>query len=467
MNLDSLEITGLSYDSRSIKSGDLFFALPGTAANGGNFVKEALAKGAKAAVVSKDFEQTDLPVIRVDDVNQALAETACQFYGHPSKDFYLAGVTGTNGKTTMVELLRQIWMSDNPATIGTLGIQFQENTLHHVYTTPPSLDLQKIFQGLVKEKTKYCAIEVSSHGLDQKRSLGCHFDCAVFTNLTRDHLDYHKNFEDYYAAKRKLFDRELELSQKKNKVAIINQNDDAGLEMIQSLSDRNFDLQTFSLTDENATLSTYDLKTSLQGMSFSVKGLAKPLEIETPLIGSHNCANILASLLVAEHSGIGHQVAAQQLKMASVPGRLERVTDSPFFVDYAHTPDALEKSLQTLKNLKPADSQLIVVFGCGGDRDVGKRPQMGKVASELADHVIVTSDNPRTEDPEKILTDILQGVSGKPDKMVDREDAIKHAIDLADSGDVILVAGKGHETYQVLGKERIHFDDREVIQKYT
>ncbi|OCR01077.1 UDP-N-acetylmuramoyl-L-alanyl-D-glutamate--2,6-diaminopimelate ligase [Oscillatoriales cyanobacterium USR001] len=474
------EVTGLATNSHAVKMGDLFLGMLGTRVDGGDFWQGAIASGAIAAIVSPQAaekaaailskemsQQGEIPcMIAVDDMTQVCAQIATAFYDYPAKKLKLVGVTGTNGKTTTTHLIEFLLTKAalNTALFGTLYTRwqgFQETAIH---TTPFAVDLQKQLAESVKAGCNFGIMEVSSHALAQRRVLGCNFDVAVFTNLTQDHLDYHRDLEDYFNAKALLFSPDYLQGR-----AIINLDDAYGRRIIETLNSEQ--VWSYSTSDRAADLWASDLEYQPNG----VKGILHTPKGETafylPLVGQYNLSNLLAAVGVGLQFGLDLQAIALSLpEFSGVPGRVEKVQISPdqdisVIVDYAHTPDSLENLLKAARPFIPG--RMICVFGCGGDRDRTKRPKMGKIVAELADVTIVTSDNPRTEDPERILQDILTGISPevKPIVLGDRAQAILTAILEAQPGDGVLIAGKGHEDYQILGTEKVHFDDREQARE--
>ena len=453
------DLTGLTADSRKVAPGMLYCAVQGSVQDGHAFVAAARERGAAAALVERE-QAVDLPQVLVRDGRRAAAVAAETWYDRPAAKLDLVGVTGTNGKTTSVTLLRHVLSALEPTgSIGTLGafdpagapVASEAGNL----TTPGPIDLQATLAGLVARGARGAAMEVSSHSLDQGRVDGLVFRAAVFTNLTRDHLDYHKTLDDYFRAKAKLV-RHLA----PDGLEVVNADDPAWLRLRRehrrvTFGERGGDV-TARRVALDATGARFELVTPMGGA-----------EVRLPLLGRFNVANALGVAACAWGRGVPIETIAERLTHApQVPGRMERIADRPCTVlrDYAHTPDALERALETLRPLTPG--RLIVVFGAGGDRDRGKRAPMGEVCVRLADIAIVTSDNPRTEDPEKILDEVEVGMRGKPHhREVDRRRAIARALELARAGDTILLAGKGHETYQVIGTEKQHFDEREVVRE--
>lgn len=477
-NIPDVRVGSLCCDTRQLDSHCLFFALPGTNVDGSEYIAEAL-KGGASAVVSEDnrLGDSDSKVFIVENARQALSRAATAFYGCPSSSFYLNGVTGTNGKTTLTYLLERIWGLEKSGVMGTVNVRYAGQILPATHTTPDPIQIQKIFSTM-RDHVDKVSIEVSSHALDQERVGGCEFDSAVFTNLTQDHLDYHQSMEEYYLSKRKLFLSGLAQSSKKDKLAVINRDDDYGQRLIADLQNAPYQVQTFSSAGNEADISLLKAEYTIQGTKAWLKTSDGEIVFSTNLIGEHNLKNIMAAALVGQHSGLKMDQILKKLSQVSVPGRLDRVLSSNFFVDYAHTPDALENVLSAVKKIMNNDGnigRLIAVFGCGGDRDRKKRPLMGGVAAKWADVSLVTSDNPRTEDPELIVKDILPGVEAVQSKFdgtlgylveVDRRQALKRAVELAGVNDVVVVAGKGHEDYQIIGTKKIHFDDREILTEF-
>lgn len=460
------EVTGLSTNSHACKPGDLFIGMPGTRVDGGTFWPSAIASGAVAAMITQEAAQKQppetetAPLILATDMTQACADVAAAFYGYPAKQLSMVGVTGTNGKTTTTHLIEYLLSQYPVALLGTLYTRWPGFSQVAVHTTPFSVELQAQLSAAVKAGAKFAVMEVSSHSLDQGRVLNCPFEVAVFTNLTQDHLDYHQTMEDYFAAKALLFsDRYLQGR------AVINIDDDYGKRLCDRLPKEKY--WTYSIEDSSADLWTAEVTYSPSGVTGILHTPVGHGDFSLPLVGKYNVSNMLAAVGAALHLGVElSAIVATLPNFPGVPGRMEKVQVAPdqdltVIVDYAHTPDSLENVLKATRPFVPGD--LICVFGCGGDRDRTKRPLMGEIAVRLADKVVVTSDNPRTEDPEKILADILAGIDPKTSPLVicDRAEAIRRAIMEAKPGDGIVIAGKGHEDYQILGTEKIHFDDRE------
>lgn len=460
------EVTGLTTNSHTCQTGDLFIGMPGTRVDGGDFWAGAIAAGAIGAVISpqavEKAGESDACLISSSDMAQTCAQLAAAFYNHPAATLSMIGVTGTNGKTTTTHLIEFLLNQSQktPVLLGTLYTRWRGFQQTAVHTTPFPVDLQKQLAEAVAAGCDVGVMEVSSHALAQGRVAGCPFQVAVFTNLTQDHLDYHRDMEDYFAAKALLFSPDY-LSGR----AIVNLDDPYGQRLITQIE--RSPVWSYSTQDHRADLWTSDLvygSDSVSGILHTPKGIA---EFRSPLVGQFNLSNLLAAIGAGLHLGLDLSEMVRALPaFEGVPGRMEQVQLTPdqeisVIVDYAHTPDSLENMLKAARPFIPG--QMICVFGCGGDRDRTKRPQMGKIAADLADRVIVTSDNPRTEDPAQILLDILAGIPAVIEPMVevDRAIAIRTAILGAKPGDGILIAGKGHEDYQIFGTEKVHFDDRE------
>jgi UDP-N-acetylmuramoyl-L-alanyl-D-glutamate--2,6-diaminopimelate ligase len=457
----------LTADSRHVVPETLFVALRGVHADGHRFLEEALAKGATALVVEEcspalqqRAQQAGCTVVQVPNSRQVFALLASAYYGHPGRRLRLVGITGTNGKTTTSYIIESILQAAGKAVgvIGTINYRLGAQHLPASHTTPDALQLHELLAQMVQANIDYTVMEVSSHALDQQRVWGCRFEAAVFTNLSRDHYDYHGTAEAYFAAKARLF-QDLPAVWH-----IINLDDPYGQRLLHMSRAR---LLTYGLEGEG-TLKPSAVQHGLAGIRYTLSTTKGQLEIVSPLVGRHNVYNLLAGIAVAIALDIDAGAITQGIaQLQRVPGRLERVDgsqDFAVFVDYAHTPDALEQVLQLVR--AETTGRLVTVFGCGGDRDPGKRPLMGRVATGLSDYTIITSDNPRTEDPRRIIDAIVTGVEKSGDYITipDRQEAIEHAIAVAQPWDTIVIAGKGHEDYQILGQTRRHFDDREVAQ---
>jgi UDP-N-acetylmuramoyl-L-alanyl-D-glutamate--2,6-diaminopimelate ligase len=459
------EITSLAYDSRRVQPGSLFFAIHGEKADGNDYAGAAIERGAVAVASERPLPPgRESRWVRVPNARRALATAAQAFYGHPDERLRLVGITGTNGKTTTTYLLECIFQAAGIScgVFGTIEYRFAGRTIPAVNTTPESLDLISHFAELAEAGGQAAVMEVSSHSLAQERVWGIQFSAAVFTNLTQDHLDYHKDFEHYFMAKRKLFEG---LGTPPPKLAVINREDPWGKKLLD------LDLPRTITYGLNSTSQVRVKSSALlaDGIRATLQTPFDPVEIHSSLLGRANLMNILAATATAVGMGIETaRISAGIAALRTVPGRMERVDEGqPFLVlvDYAHTDDALRNVLGTARGL--TKNRLIVVFGCGGDRDRAKRPLMGEAAGSLSDLAVLTSDNPRSEDPLRIISDALVGLqkTGKPYLLeADREAAVRKALGQAHEGDVVVLAGKGHETYQIMKDRTIPFDDREVAR---
>jgi len=488
-----VEITQVAYDSRSVRPGALFFALPGTKTDGARFLDQAYANGACAIVapsqVAQDWRRrlsdpSQLTSVGCDSPRALLGVVADRFHGMPSARLALIGITGTSGKTTTTYLLESIWRAWglSPGVIGTVNYRYQNKELPAPFTTPEAVELQALLAAMATEGVSHVAMEVSSHALAQDRVRGCHWDGAVFTNLGRDHLDFHADLEDYFAAKARLFVQALADSEKLHRFAVINADDAWGRRLLT------FPLPGAVVTygfRSDATVSVLDVTKNFAGLSGTLRLGKDSIRFSSKLLGEPHLYNILAAAATAyAMNAPATAIAAGIHHCDHVPGRLEPVNaGQPFtvLVDYAHKPDALEKVLLSVRQM--STKRLLTVFGCGGDRDRGKRPLMGEAAGRLSDVVILTSDNPRTEDPGRIIAEaepgiVLAGLKKEEDPMSiatlsrgylvleDRREAIRAILAGAQPGDVVVIAGKGHEDYQIIGTTKHHFDDREEVRMY-
>ena len=460
-SIRDVEITGICEDSRQVRPGNLFVARPGTRSDGSRFLADAAARGAAAAITQTILPGAPLPQIKVPDANAAASALANLFHGSPAGKLRVLGVTGTNGKTTTTYLVRHILSKVNArcGLIGTVEIDDGRERREASMTTPAATEIAALLAAMRDKGCRACAIEVSSHALDQGRVAGIGFAGAVFTNLTGDHLDYHKTMENYAAAKARLFSSLAETA-----VAVVNADDKSSDLMVRDTQARIIRFGFGKTADYRAR----DIAVTSNGSNFILHTPDGRAEVNMQLIGRHNIENALAAAaLVGETFGLSvHQIAAGLRDAQGAPGRLQAVrAGQPFavLVDYAHTDDALENVLSALRPL--TRGKLRVLFGCGGDRDRTKRPRMARTAEKLADALYVTSDNPRTEDPQSILDQIVAGFSpeGRDSIVVeiDRRQAIERVLSDAQAGDVVLLAGKGHENYQIIGTEKRHFDDVE------
>ena len=470
-NLD-ISVSAITDDSRTVQAGSLFVAVKGEQTDGHKFIPVAVKSGMAAAVLQEPATELPIPFVRVADSRKALGLLGNHFYGAPSSKLRMIGVTGTNGKTTTTYVCKTLLeaLGRRVGLIGTVAYQIGNETISASHTTPGALELQQLLAKMVAGGCTAAVMEVSSHALAQDRTSGCEYDVAVFSNLTQDHLDFHRTMEEYFLAKLRLFTG-LTGTSKPNKRAIVNVDDPAG-DRIKQLCPApvwSYGLKT------KADLRAEHVRLSLGGTTFTAMTPAGSFSIESHLVGEHNVYNLLAAIGVALHEGATpDQVRQAVAHVTNVPGRFERVMAGQEFtvvVDYAHTEDALVRLLTAAQTLKT--KRIITVFGCGGDRDRGKRPKMGRAAVRYSDVVILTSDNPRTEDPLSILQDVEVGVvealRQRPQvlyrKVADRREAIGEAVREARSGDMVLIAGKGHEDYQIIGTRKYHFDDREVARE--
>ncbi|MBI4224692.1 MAG: UDP-N-acetylmuramoyl-L-alanyl-D-glutamate--2,6-diaminopimelate ligase [Deltaproteobacteria bacterium] len=453
--------TELAYHSKACKPGCCFVAISGLQTDGHQYISEAVRNGAKTVVVEREVDvPRGVAKIVVEDSRDALARLSAFHFNEPTRELTLVGVTGTNGKTTVTSLLSHIAKQAGLSS-GLLG------TLHTPSgrTTPESYDLQKIFRNMAAGGATHAFMEVTSHALQLKRVTGCHFNGAVFTNLSRDHLDFHENMENYFSQKARLFRQHLVVSEKKNLWAVINADDPYGRTLAGDLPAR---VWLFSQKG-GAEISLQGAAAAWEGLKLEVKTPQGTVSLHSPLKGRFQVNNLLAAVAASLAMEFPMEaITAGIASFSGVPGRMEAVPNgrkNKIVVDYAHTPAALENVLEALRELNP--ERIITVFGCGGDRDRGKRPQMGKIASQKSDILVVTSDNPRSEDPQKILNEILGGVQPGTEKyaVADRRAAIARALDLAKEGDCVLIAGKGHETFQEIAGEKKPFDDREVVRE--
>ena len=477
------EITAVCYDSRKVEPGALFVAIEGFATDGHRFVDDAIKRGA-AAVVCRRPVTGAATIVRVDDPRTALAGLACRFYGRPADRLTLIGVTGTSGKTTVTYLVERILAAANIATgvIGTINYRFADRSFANPVTTPESADLQAILRQMVDGGVTHVVMEVSSHALELGRVDGCRFDLAVYTNLSHDHLDFHETMEKYWQSKRQLFTDYLKPTEIGQPVrAVLNGDDPYGAELADALGAAAIRVSAAGRGDVTPRAIARDLA----GIRGSLATPSGEIAFDAPLVGDFNLENILCGVGAAVALGIAPAAIAEGISTGScVPGRLERIVEGGerfVFVDYSHKPDALENAIAALRRL--TRGRLITVFGCGGDRDRTKRPVMGEIAARSSDLTVVTSDNPRSEDPQAIIDEVetgvrricarritpadLDGLGNEKAYLVDadRRAAIGHAIRAAQPGDAVLIAGKGHETYQILADRTIHFDDREVARE--
>ncbi|MBO9130267.1 UDP-N-acetylmuramoyl-L-alanyl-D-glutamate--2,6-diaminopimelate ligase [Bacillus sp. 165] len=456
-------ITAIEMDSRAVQEGSLFICIDGFTVDGHDFAEQAVQKGAAAIIAEKPLD-VNVPVVIVKDSTRAMAVLADFFYSQPTQKLHLIGITGTNGKTTTSHIINEIMREHGQITglIGTINMKIGDETYEVKNTTPDALTLQKMFHEMVNKKVSTAVMEVSSHALHLGRVHGCEYDVAVFTNLTQDHLDYHKTMEEYKYAKGLLF-AQLGNSFQHGKVkyAILNNDDAATKEFISSTQAT---VITYGI-DTKSDIYAKNIQMTSSGTSFTLVTPIDTIQVHMRLVGKFSIYNVLAATAACLVSKVPLQTIIKVIeRMTGVPGRFEVVHEGQNFsviVDYAHTPDSLENVLKTIRQFAKGDVYCIV--GCGGDRDKTKRPVMADIAVRYADKPIFTSDNPRSEEPQAIIDDMLKGVEGEQFEVIlDRKDAIYHAISLAKENDVILIAGKGHETYQIIGTEVFDFDDRLV-----
>lgn len=460
-----IDIRSICYDSRSIEKDSMFIALKGSKLNGADFSLEAISRGASVVVMN----ESDKPsktfgagcYIYVEDTDKILKKIAKRFYDNPSRKIKTIGITGTNGKTTITYLIESILKAAGKkcGVIGTINYRFDGKELPAVNTTPGILENQKLLSDMVKAGLDYCIMEVSSHALSQGRVDLINFHSAVFTNLTNEHLDYHRTKENYFLAKAKLFQGLLS-----DRTSAINIDDEFGEKLVLMTQSR---VLTYGV-EHNADLRVEDIKMTQEQTSFNLKYELMDIPVRTKLIGMHNVYNILAAAAICLTEGVSSAALKNGIEgLSVVPGRLEKIDCGQgfdVFIDYAHTKDALECVLTSIKDV--SGSRLILVFGCGGDRDRQKRSEMGEVASRCADFSIITTDNPRGEDPKSIVHQILKGFQGEHFLVeMDRREAIRRAFCMAEEGDIVLLAGKGHELYQIVKNQKIEFDEHKIISE--
>ncbi|MCM8711004.1 UDP-N-acetylmuramoyl-L-alanyl-D-glutamate--2,6-diaminopimelate ligase [Clostridium sp. SYSU_GA19001] len=455
---EDIDINKVEYDSRKVHAGDVFFCIKGFKVDGHEFAKKAVMQGAAAVVCEEVLDSVDsCTVVRVEDSRKALAVASSNFYGEPWKSLKMIGITGTNGKTTSTYMMKAILEEAGfkVGLIGTVANYIGDKKIPSHRTTPESLELHELFKEMLDNKVTHCVMEVSSHSLSLDRVFGIEFSEGIFTNLTQDHLDFHKTFENYYEAKLKLFNS--------SSTAIINIDDEYGKKVYKDVSCRKISYGVDGISDIMAK----NIYIHSKGVEFDIQYKNQMEHIMLNIPGKYNVYNALGSAAACLNEGVSLKAVKKGLERVFVPGRCEIVTkdynlDFEVIVDYAHSPDGLENILKTVREF--TKGRLITVFGCGGDRDKTKRPIMGRIASSLSDITVITSDNPRSEDPEAIIDDILKGVKGNNYVVIEnRREAIEKAIKIAKKDDIILVAGKGHEDYQEFKHGIIRFDEREII----
>lgn len=471
-------VLSVEYDSRKVRRNSLFVAIEGFSSDGHGFVKTAVTSGASTVVISRSrlaefagLEQSGTAIIVSDDTRSALSKISAAFFGYPSRFMRVIGITGTNGKTSTTYMLESIAKAAgfSPGVIGTVDYRWKGRSEASPNTTPESRDLQELVFRMSADGVDCLIMEVSSHGLELSRADDIDFDVVAFTNLTRDHLDFHRDFEHYFTAKRRIFSL-AEKSAKNNKAGIVNIDDPYGKEIFSAKGQWSYPLFGIGL-DAGADFSVKkeSIVNTISGVSYEVRFPGGKMHVALSLGGRFNVYNSLVALASAYCLGIPQNAILEGLSwLDNVPGRFDRLSSKLGFhvvVDYAHTDDALHKLLLSVRELSPA--RIITVFGCGGNRDKSKRPLMGRAAAELSDLAIITSDNPRNENPEAIISDILSGIeSGNYEIEIDRRKAIARAIEIAKEGDIVVIAGKGHEDYQIFGTEKRHFDDRETAREF-
>ena len=461
----SVSINNIQFDSRKVSKNDVFVAVKGTVVDGHDFIEQVIEKGANTIICEQipDITIEGVTYVKVDNSSKALAIMASNYYGVPSENLKLVGVTGTNGKTTIASLLYQLFKKAGykVGLLSTVKILVDEKEYITIHTTPDSLTINKYLSEMNDEGVEFCFMEVSSHGIHQSRTEGLHFEGGIFTNLTHDHLDYHETFAEYRDVKKSFFD-----NLPKSAFSLVNVDDKNGAVMLQNTVSKKYTYALKSYADYRAQI----LENQLNGLFLKINDN----EVWTRLIGNFNAYNLLAIYGTADLLGLESvEVLRLMSELDSVSGRFQYlISDEKItaIVDYAHTPDALKNVLETINSIRTKNEELITVVGCGGDRDKTKRPKMAHIASALSDKVIFTSDNPRTENPEQIIKDMEVGVQPQNFKktmsIVDRNQAIKTACQLANANDIILIAGKGHETYQEINGVRTNFDDYKIVEEF-
>ena len=472
-NPGDTEIKGITLNSQNVEPGCLFIAIRGKVTDGHRYAAAAVKKGAAALLleeVSEEIHGLGVPVAKTGDSRAAASIVASNFHDHPSRAMKVVGVTGTNGKTTVSHMIEAGWKTEgiNTGLLGTIENRYMGKTEDASLTTPDPIAFMTILREMKDAGVTNVTLEVSSHALDLKRVDGCHFDAAIFTNLTQDHLDYHLTLEDYFRAKERFFSEILEKSEKKEVFSIINADDPFANRISVPKKSQKI---TFSTKKKDSVVFAENFMLDSGGIKATLASPWGKVELDSKLMGKYNLYNMMAAAGTLLSLGSSPGATGRALsELGRIPGRLERIESTSgidVFVDYAHTPDALENVLECLKPF--CSGKLITVVGCGGDRDRKKRPLMAAVGRRYSDMLIVTSDNPRTEDPEGIIADMTEGIEPQDPRVVtitDREEAIKHAVNTAGRADTVLIAGKGHEDYQIIGTEKIHFDDREIAEKH-
>jgi UDP-N-acetylmuramoyl-L-alanyl-D-glutamate--2,6-diaminopimelate ligase len=462
---DDFLVRGISCNSKNVSDNFIFVAIKGNRQDGNKFIQEAIDRGAKAIIVHRSpftvHRKGKIPFIAVKDTRRALAKLAAEFYANPSAKIKVVGITGTNGKTTVTYLIEALLKEAHfsPAVIGTINYRFKEKIIPSRNTTPGPLELESMLADMLKEGVNYCLMEVSSHALDQDRTEGINFNSAIFTNLSQDHLDYHKTLKNYFQTKVKLF-KDIN----PDAFVVINNDDKYGRRLRKLTKGK---IVTYGI-ENNASVMAKDIEFDCKHTEFRLISPKGEVTFTSRLIGRHNVYNILATVAWGLEEGLKLSTIKSAIERFDfVPGRLQRVDfkgNFSVFIDYAHTEDALKNVITSLRQI--SKNRIIVLFGCGGERDKTKRPKMGKVVSELADFAIITNDNPRSEEPRDIIEDIKRGITKDNYCAIpDRWEAIKKSLSLARAGDMVLIAGKGHEQYQIIKDEMIHFEDEEAVRK--
>ncbi len=473
-----IPVNSIEYNSRRAVPGSVFVAIEGMESDGHRYIDNARENGASAIVVEEHrlagfsgLSQGGVTVLASRDNRKALSVLSAAFFGYPSSKMMIIGVTGTNGKTSTTYMLESIMRQAGyrVGVIGTVNYRWAGHEVPAPNTTPESRDIQQLLKTMLDEGVSCVVMEVSSHGLELMRADDILFDAAIFTNLTRDHLDFHHGFEEYFAAKKRLFSI-TGMSGKKERRGIVNIDDSYGARIIEEKDSFGYPFVTFGIESEaDYRPVPGSIRNSIAGIRYEVADRGGIARIDMRVAGRFNVYNSLCAFAAAREMGVPIETVMRGLsEVNTVPGRFDRIHSESGFdviVDYAHTDDALEKLLKSARELAPR--RLITIFGCGGNRDRSKRPIMGRIAVALSDHAIVTSDNPRNEEPLDIINDILSGIDGGEYEVIpDREEAIGQAISMAGEGDIVVIAGKGHEDYQILGGTKIHFDDREMARKF-
>ncbi len=474
----SVEISGVEYDSRKAAPGSLFVAVMGYESDGHSFVRQAIEKGAAAVMVSddrygefRDVENKGVIILTSSDTRRALSMASSVFFRNPSSKMHITGVTGTNGKTSFTYLLESVFQSQGIrcGVMGTVNYRWPGNEVEAPNTTPESRDIQEMLKKMYDSGVTHVVMEVSSHALELSRVIDVNFNTAVFTNLTGEHLDFHGDMETYFSAKNKLF-QFLAGGDKPGRTAVLNVDDDYSVRIGKELRDSGVSILNYGVSmGADILAENSSVKNLITGLAYKLEFMGNTFDVSLGVAGRFQLYNSLAAFGAAVAAGMEPDAAVSGIeKLVNVPGRLEVIDSSHGFfavVDYAHTSDALLKLLQSVKEME--HSRIITVFGCGGDRDRKKRPEMGRIAVEYSDFAIVTSDNPRTENPDAIIEDVLKGIERENYAVEpDRERAIERAVSMAEANDIIVIAGKGHENYQIMGREKIHFDDRETASRF-